>query len=282
MECPHIWLCFSISINLPFLYKLYLPRTHCVFMCGEQLVKAVAPNARVVVDGVAYAPHRAIDVKAWGCDWYVWIVYKVFGPHMAVLFGTNEAFADLESVGPNHFWISGKEVPYKFEIGGPSHEACAGLVATGSYFQALAEWEESDSEPKGNGTHARRELSRDTVEKFFERVISMELPLQERIVTCLSKKPMVTIIGPGPGDAARVSTISFVHSLKKPSTLSKEIQDAGFAVRNGHMYSYRLATAIKDKLGHNDIEEGVVRMSLVHYNTPEEVDALCATLYNLL
>ena len=36
-----------------------------------QAVHAQAPNAHTVVDGVAYAPHMAVDVAAWGVDWCV-------------------------------------------------------------------------------------------------------------------------------------------------------------------------------------------------------------------
>ena len=82
-------------------------------------------GARVVVDGVAYAPHRAIDVASWKVDWYAYSAYKVYGPHMAVLWGRSDALAEL--TGPNHFFIPDDEVPYKFEIGGPSHEGCAGI-----------------------------------------------------------------------------------------------------------------------------------------------------------
>ena len=35
----------------------------------------------VCVDGVAYAPHRMIDVKKWDVDFYLFSFYKVFGPH---------------------------------------------------------------------------------------------------------------------------------------------------------------------------------------------------------
>ncbi|MBK7190398.1 MAG: aminotransferase class V-fold PLP-dependent enzyme [bacterium] len=55
---------------------------------------AHAVGARVVADGVAYAPHRAIDVDAWDVDWYVYSTYKVFGPHMAVLYGRDDALAE--------------------------------------------------------------------------------------------------------------------------------------------------------------------------------------------
>ena len=53
-------------------------------------------KTRVVVDGVAYAPHLPIDVKAWGVDWYGFSVYKTWGPHMAALYGSHDAFADIQ------------------------------------------------------------------------------------------------------------------------------------------------------------------------------------------
>ena len=51
---------------------------------------------RIVADGVAYAPHLPIDVKAWGVDWYGFSVYKTWGPHMAALYGSHAAFQDLK------------------------------------------------------------------------------------------------------------------------------------------------------------------------------------------
>jgi len=35
-------------------------------------------GARLCVDGVALAPHRAVDVKALGCDFYSFSWYKVY------------------------------------------------------------------------------------------------------------------------------------------------------------------------------------------------------------
>ena len=57
-------------------------------------------ETRIVVDGVAYAPHLAIDVKGWGVDWYGFSVYKTWGPHMAALYGSHAAFQDLKANPP--------------------------------------------------------------------------------------------------------------------------------------------------------------------------------------
>jgi selenocysteine lyase/cysteine desulfurase len=44
-----------------------------------KLVRQQCPRARVIVDGVAYAPHRAIDVRQWDVDFYLFSLYKVSG-----------------------------------------------------------------------------------------------------------------------------------------------------------------------------------------------------------
>lgn len=49
-----------------------------------------------MADGVAYAPHLGINVKAWGVDWYGFSMYKTWGPHMAALYGSHAAFEELK------------------------------------------------------------------------------------------------------------------------------------------------------------------------------------------
>ncbi len=44
-------------------------------------------GARVCVDGVAYAPHRAMDVKKWDLDFYLCSLCKLYGPHLSLLYG---------------------------------------------------------------------------------------------------------------------------------------------------------------------------------------------------
>ena len=41
------------------------------------------PGAILIVDSVAWAPHRPINVKALDVDFYCFSWYKLFGPHMA-------------------------------------------------------------------------------------------------------------------------------------------------------------------------------------------------------
>ena len=220
---------------------------------------AHAAGAKVVVDGVAYAPHRAIDVQAWNVDWYAYSTYKVYGPHMAALFGRDDAIAEL--TGPNHFFIPRGEVPYKFELGGACHEGCAGLLALGGYLNVLAT-------PDVNAT-----IDRATIESAFEVMTACELPVQRRFMDWLRGRHDVRIHGPAHGDASRVATMSFTHKRLSPKQVCAAAHAHDIGIRNGHMYAYRLCEVLDI-----DVGEGVVRVSAVHYNTVEEIDRLISVL----
>lgn len=218
-------------------------------------------GARVVVDGVAYAPHRAIDVRRWGVDFYVWSTYKVYGPHMGALFGRSEALAELR--GPNHFFIPEEDVAYRFELGGASHEGCAGLCGLAPVLAHLADVEN----PEGVDADS---CSRETIVAAFDAMTMLEAPVQTRLLERLRRHEGVRIVGPiSPEIAARVSTISFTHFQRNPEDVVNVAKEAGIGIRHGHMYAYRLCNALGIVP-----DPGVVRVSAVHYNTVAEVDRL--------
>jgi cysteine desulfurase family protein (TIGR01976 family) len=224
---------------------------------------AHATGARVVADGVAFAPHRAIDVDAWDVDWYVYSTYKVFGPHMAVLFGRDDALAELP--GPNHDFIPRDDLPYQFEPGGANHEGCAGLLALGDYLKVLA------------GAAADAALDRAVVERAFAHAAALEQPLTARLLEYLIGKPGVRVVGSPIADEHRVGTVSFTHEKLAARDIVAAVDGTGVAIRHGHMYAYRLC----QRLGIN-VDDGVVRASFVHYNTPAEVERLIGVLETVL
>jgi len=209
-------------------------------------------GARVVVDGVAFAPHRAIDVQALGADWYVFSNYKVYGPQNATLFGKNEAFAEL--TGPNHFFIDPTAIPYKFEPGGVSSVNCAGLLALRPYFQFLSDTRSDD---------------RQTVTAAYATMESLERPLTERLLAYLATKPQVRVHGDAAVTENSVATISFTHTTLSSAEIVAAVHRHPVGIRHGHMYAYRLCQG----LGLEPVD-GVVRVSMVHYNSEDEVDAL--------
>lgn len=218
----------------------------------EVVRRARAVGARTVVDGVALAPHRAIDVASWGCDWYVFSTYKVFGPHMAALFGRHEAISEL--TGPGHFFVPRDRVPGKFELGGVSHEGCAGLLGLRPYLAFLA------------GADAAS-VDRATVQRAFDLIEALEAVLTARLVTGLLSIDGLEMLGSRSHGRERVATVSVRHAKRPSSAIAAAAHARSVAIRNGHMYSHRLCTGLGI-----DTTEGVVRVSAVHYNTVQEVD----------
>jgi cysteine desulfurase family protein (TIGR01976 family) len=201
-------------------------------------------GARVIVDGVAYAPHLPVNVAEWGVDWYVFSTYKVFGPHGAALWGTNEALAELD--GPNHYFIPRDDGVYRFELGGANHELCAGLLGTKRYLAWLG----------GMDAGAR-----------------MEEPLTEALMDGLRANSDVHIVGP---NSNRVPTVSFIHSRRAPSEIVEAAAEEGVGIKSGHFYSYRLVK----RLG-LDPDTGVARISLAHYNSLGEVERILQVIRQL-
>jgi cysteine desulfurase family protein (TIGR01976 family) len=225
--------------------------------------RAHAVGARVVVDGVAYAPHRAIDVAAWDVDWYLFSTYKVYGPHMAALYGKHHAVAEL--TGPNHFFVPRDEVPYKFELGGVNHEGCAGWLGVQDHLRFLA------------GRAQDTPCDRAAIEDAFAAMEACETPVTGRLLGFLRDRPGVRIIGPTQAGPDRVPTVSFVREGRTSAEICAAAHGAGIAIRNGHMYAHRLSEALD-----LDLVDGVVRVSAVHYNTADEIDRLAAALDPIL
>jgi selenocysteine lyase/cysteine desulfurase len=174
---------------------------------------------------------------------------------MAALWGRTDAVAEL--TGPNHFFIADDEVPYKFEMGGPSHEGCAGIRGLRDYLAFLVDLEDPQS------------LDRSAIEKAFDIMTACELPLQARLIEYLRSRDDVRIVGPEDDGLSRVGTISFVHTSKSSAEITAAVDRAGIGIRHGHMYAYHLCEAAG-----LEPEDGVVRTSLVHYNTMEEIEKL--------
>src|SRR5690606_12481499 len=87
-------------------------------------------GALICVDGVAFAPHRLVDVRQFNADFYVFSAYKVYGPHQSILYGKYHLLEKM--VGINHYFID--EVPYKFQPGNFNFELTAGLAGLPQYF----------------------------------------------------------------------------------------------------------------------------------------------------
>lgn len=121
---------------------------------------------------------------------------------------------------------------------------------------------------------------RSTVVAAFQLMAELEWPLQKRLVEYISSHDDLRLIGSAQtGISNRVAQVSFVHKRAQSEAVVQRLVKAGIHCRNGHMFAYRLAKALPGVgVGTAD---GCVRLSLVHYNTPTEVERCIAALEDL-
>ncbi|KAL1744692.1 pyridoxal phosphate-dependent transferase [Schizophyllum fasciatum] len=280
----------------------------------DKAAEAGSPKVEVCVDAVAYAPHKKIDVRAWDVDYCVFSCYKIYGPHVSALYVRAAALKKSVSSIVHHF-LQVPEVAYKIMPGGPGYEGVYAITGIIPYLLSLTPDGEkllsetsllddpgADSMPLL--THASLPAALDGA---WAAIAAHELMLMAPLLGFLTHPDQwargVRIAGDGGGFqedssrsvsapfqnhvAGRAPTVSFVlveSTNGKPRLRSKEVVEyfdkkGGIGIRYGHFYAYTLVSQLSPC---NDPADGVIRISLVHYNTVEEVQRIIEVLKEVL
>ncbi len=216
-----------------------------------------AAGALACADGVAYAPHRALDVKAWDVDFYLCSLYKLYGPHLSLLYGKREHL--VRAHNNNHYFLA-DEVPLKLNPSGPNHELTAALSGITDYFDILHQ----HHFPESNlALH-------DRIKQVYGLMADHEERISAPFVEFLRAKEGVRLIGRQTADQAlRAPTFSFTVAGRRAEEIPAALLPYKVAISSGDFYAAR---CIRD-LGLEE-EGGVIRASMVHYNTEAEVARL--------
>ena len=225
-------------------------------------IAKLAHNAGALVwaDAVAYAPHRRIDVEALECDVLLCSPYKYFGPHLGMSWMRTDLAETLpaERVRP-----AGSKPPgHRFETGTQLHENIAGFVAAVEYLASL-----------GDGDDLRGRL-----DSAYRAIESRETELAGQLIGALRELPKLRLTGvQGADPSQRVGTFGLVVEGERPAVLSRALGATGIYTWNGNFY----AQSIVEHLG-LDLEEGLLRIGLMHYNTEREIQRCVEQLGLLL
>jgi len=209
-------------------------------------------GADTFVDAVHYGPHGPIDVQALGCDYLVCSGYKIFGPHMGFAWCRTEAIARLQTFREEFIPDA---MPWKLEAGTFVYENVAGMDAAIRYLESIGT-------ALGGGSSRRA-----AVEQALTSIREYEQTLSAALLEALAATPGATVYGitnRGSLDG-RVPTVCFTNRTMAPAAIADGLAAREIGVRSGHMYSPRIMT----RLG--TMPDGAVRVSLVHYNTGEEI-----------
>jgi cysteine desulfurase family protein (TIGR01976 family) len=211
---------------------------------------AHAHGALVFVDGVHYAPHAVVDVRALGCDFFACSAYKFYGPHVGVLFARRGL---LDALDVPKLLPAGDAAPERVETGTLNHEGIAGVGAAVDFLASLA----------SRGASGRRSALQEVGSALHTR----GQELVERLWDGLSAIDGVTLYGPPPW-MPRTPTVAFVVKGRTSDEVAEALAARAVFVSNGDFY----ATTVVRRLGHE--ADGLVRAGCACYTTAAEVDRL--------
>lgn len=174
-------------------------------------------------------------MKDLGVDIYSFSWYKVYGPHMASLYASKAAQSHMKTLG--HFFKPTDTLENLLGLAAANYELTASIPRVCEYLESIS----------------------------WPAIAEHEERLQKILLDYLLSKPEVfQIYGEPTADREkRVPVISFTVNGRKSQEVVEAVErNSDYGIRWGAMYSNRLA----EMIGLDPID-GVVRVSLVHYNT---------------
>jgi selenocysteine lyase/cysteine desulfurase len=222
---------------------------------------AKAHGARVVVDGVSYAPHGFPDFPALGCDVYLFSAYKTFGPHQGIMVIAEDFGAELPAQG--HYFNAGS-LYKRFTPAGPDHAQIAACAGMADYVDALHD-HHFGSEPNAAKRNSR----------VHDLMRAQEVAVVQPLLDYLAARNDLRLLGPRNG-ADRAPTVA-VALDRAAEPVSEALGRDGIACWAGDFYAVRPLTAMGI-----DLERGVLRMSMAHYTSSDDVTRLIAALDRVL
>ncbi len=221
-----------------------------------------AAGAIAIVDGVSYCPHGLPDIPALGADIYLFSLYKVYGPHLGVMFMSSKLNTELPNQG--HFFNAGKPTS-RFIPAGPDHAQIAATNGVIDYFEAVYQHHFGQPASATEQAGAVRKLLR-----------GQETLLLQPLLDFMDGHPRIRLIGRR--DAAqRAPTVAFTVDGISSAELATRLAGKKLGVGAGDYYANRLLEALGV-----DPKKGALRASFVHYTSAGEVSRLIEALDALI
>ena len=241
----------------------------------EQIGKlAKDVDAYFVVDGVHHIAHGPIDVKALDCDFLVFSGYKLFSSHGSFLYGKPER---LETLKPYKVASAPDSAPSKWEWGTRDQSMFAAIRGVVDHFVCLADQVQSQYGGRFTEYAGRKrslKVALDAIEQYGRELSQATLAGFDGI-NGLGDLSKVNVYGLT--DLTRVRdrdpTFAFkVKNMPDDTVVRRLWTDGGIATRAEDFYSRALES-------YN--QQTMIRISLVHYNTFEEIGRFLKTLHKI-
>lgn len=222
---------------------------------------AHAVGAAVCVDGVSYAPHGLPDVGALGADIYLFSAYKTYGPHQGIMVIRRALGESLPCQG-HHF--NGDVLYKRFTPAGPDHAQVAACAGIADYIDELHAYHFRKSTDPKRRAAAVHDLMR-----------AQEVKLLQPLLDFLAAKNRVRLLGPR--DARLRAPTVALDLGQRADRVAADLAPHQINAGGGDFYAQRPLRAMGI-----DPDQGVLRLSFVHYTSAAEVERLMAALDHIL
>ena len=190
--------------------------------------------------------------RALGADIYMFSAYKTHGPHQGVMTVRRAA---AERLAPQCHWFNEADPKSWFTPAGPDHAQVAALAGMADYADALS---------------ARHDglLAHDVMR-------AREIELMGPLMDWVRSWNDVRLLGPS-DPARRAPTVALVHA-RPGEDLADALAGHRIMAGGGCFYSDRCVAAQGVDRAH-----GVLRVSFLHYTSPQEITQLIEALDRVL
>ena len=240
---------------------------HCSNVVGQvnpvaQIVALIHANGSFAcVDGVSYAPHGLPNLAELGADIYLFSSYKTYGPHQGIMVIRKTLARQLPNQG--HFFNS-DYLSKRFTPAGPDHAQIAACAGMADYIDALY-----DAHFMAAAVPVKR------AEAVHDLMRAHEQSLLQPVLDLLRAKNAVRLLGSDKAENRAPTVAIDLGTSARP--MAKALAARGIMAGDGDFYANRALRAMGV-----DPNQGVLRLSFVHYTNQAEIDKLLNALDDLL
>ncbi|MDB0012571.1 aminotransferase class V-fold PLP-dependent enzyme [Paracoccaceae bacterium] len=240
---------------------------HCSNVVGQvnpvaQIVALIHANGSFAcVDGVSYAPHGLPNLAELGADIYLFSSYKTYGPHQGIMVVREALARQLPNQG--HFFNS-DYLSKRFTPAGPDHAQIAACAGMADYIDALY-----DAHFMAAAVPVKR------AEAVHDLMRAHEQSLLQPVLDLLRAKNAVRLLGSDKAENRAPTVAIDLGTSARP--MAKALAARGIMAGDGDFYANRALRAMGV-----DPNQGVLRLSFVHYTNQAEIDKLLNALDDLL
>ena len=217
-----------------------------------------AAGGYTCVDGVSYAPHGLPDVRGLGADVYLFSAYKTYGPHQGIMTITRKFGEELPAQG---HWFNADTLYKRFTPSGPDHAQIAACAGMADYVDALY--------ARHFGAGDATPLARNAAVHDLMR--AQEVEVTQPLLDYLAGRNDLRLIGPRRAeDRAPTVAVALPGAAEQ---VAERMARHGINCWGGDFYAVRPLEAMGV-----DLDLGVLRMSLTHYTSADDVARLITAL----